>query len=762
MNRKLLVPAAIGLALGVALPLLLMLAPPLRVLNHEFTQLFTCLSFDALLFLSAGIARRVDPSLTPMVRMHTGLTRSLLAAAALGGATLAVMAIANHSDCKFISGVGFYWVTWIPAAAVACVLGVMAGERGWSRRRLLLIMLALVVCDGIYDALQFHYSPRIVDLFVGKPLCFDIRAPMTIPLVHWWQRGLVLAWSVALWELAVWRRCRGQGSDGERALARTARDRGALLAVVLLLVMVLGGGHVGSGLGRRALHQTLTEELHTPHFHFRYPPGGEAEVNIGAIARHAEWCRARIAADWGLEESDKPVKVYVFNGRKGLSRHTNTGAPNAVADTISISADRATGTVMYHELVHILEFRLGGDWLASLHRGPVEGLAEAYEDDLAFHPSAHAHQAAAFRTGTLPSAMDLMSLTGFFTIHEGNAYDAAGSFVGYLILEYGARAYLDFQQDLDYERVYGVDLETLDQGWREFLGWLPEDLESQAWVRDSYDPAIEPGYWEEACPKVGRRRPKPEKLANSKWSAGDVAGAQAIYAELYAEDPQPRWAKNRIHCLRRMGKHQEALAVADEALSAPGLEPADRFNFLQLRINALMALGEWAQLSAAMAERDTLQEPSRERQMIGECFADASLQEGVAVALTDPDWYRRRRTLEVLASDHPDNEALQYLHLTRVNRHFTWGTMGVRADARQAIDEFFALLERSPGAADHWAPSLLDTADVAMRAGDLDLAEEVCGGLGWLVEEPLNRLRTERCLQRVAWETRQNAPAEPR
>ena len=104
-------------------------------------------------------------------------------------------------------------------------------------------------------------------------------------------------------------------------------------------------------------------------------------------------------------------------------------------------------------------------------RGNLEGMAVAFTDGLTAVPEAHSAQAGALEAGYLPAVPAFMSLEGFSTVNERNAYQSAGSFIGFLVLEHGIESLVALQRTWDPVGVYGKDWAALDGEWRPF--WPP-------------------------------------------------------------------------------------------------------------------------------------------------------------------------------------------------------------------------------------------------------------------------------------------------
>ncbi len=743
------------MGVGVGLPLACQALPPFHVLTHEFTQLFTVVAAVVVFFLAAWCVRWVPVQRGTEVttRLSLGLAVTAWCALAMAASTYAVMVVASlvAHGCHLVEGSVFFWITWPPAAALTGVIGALLGERQWRWHWLTAAIGAVVGLSLLHDAAQAMWGPQIVDVIAGKPLAFDVRAGMEIPRVHGLQRLWLAAIAGAVWNLALWRHGRRQVGTDAAVTARTARHRGAALAVLVVVCVVLVPSYVGLGWGRGALHRHLSGEIRTEHLVVRHAPGGQGELFAPAVARDAEWWWHWLSEQWGYEP-DTTVWIYLFEDGHDMADFTLTRSAHAQSRAINLTWHRALTSTLMHELVHVLHFERVGARMPLLGRGLIEGFAMAYDEGYALHPHAHGQLAAAHRGDTLPPATQVMSLTGFWTVDEGNAYDAAGSFVGFLLHEYGWEAFDTLQMTLDYRQAYGHDLETLDQQWRAFLDGVPVDLAQMAAARESFDPTLQPSYSDECCPKLGSPATERDATAQRRWGAGDIVGALEIYRALYAEDPDPRWAFQIVQCLRSLEREGEALPVVDGVLASPDLPEDERFRFLRERMFCLMAEQRWAELDGVLADMDAIQEPTPDQALLAASLRDPELRDVVARTLTRATWFEGRRTMEDLIAQRPDDEAVRFLHVTWFLAGFSRNRLRVEPWARQRALELLEHAEVAPDVLDVRADGLLSLADEAVRNHEPELASHICTAMVEGCARPLNRVYARRCLDRIAWE----------
>lgn len=750
-----------GIVAGIGAVVVGQFVPPYHVLTHEFTQAFTVFATVVLFYLSAWLGKRTATdeglkTVSPIGQMRVALTAALVTAFTMATAAFAAMAVANavSHHCNFGRGVAFYWITWPPPVMLACVGGTVLGARRWRWRSLTAVLIGVVALSLVQDGLQALFSSRISDVIIGSPLGFDQRAHMDVPQVHVYQRAIVLAFAIGLWYLALWRNGRRWPStDADyEASVRNARNCAVILLSAVLVVAVGTGSHIGLGWGSGALHARLSESHRTEHFVFRYPPGGDAELQIDSIARGAEWDWRYLCTQWGIAPA-KPVHVYVFDSWDDLPDLTDIGT-HAGIRTIYLTSFQATSDIFLHELVHALHIELKPRPTVLLSRGMLEGLAMAYEVGYACLPEAHRTLAGALAADRLPSATVFMKPGGFVRIQEGNAYDAAGSFLGFLIYEHGFEKFRALQRTLDFEAVYDQDLEALDKAWREFLEKVPVDLETQRRAAERFDADVWVGYVECQCPKLEETVPPPEDKAVRLWHARDYVRAYRLYLELNEQNPKTEWAYQAAQCLRRMERFSDAVGLLDETLGKPDLQDYEKDRLLTAKIGCLMEQEDWPALYAELDARKALEkEPRQDRVMTEACLRDPEIRSAVARTLIPTEHGESYRLLKKLLEEYPDNEAVRFLFVSAASQSLYpyWGLSFDPAN-KEELMTLIDYVTQTPNTADEVAETLLRFAKKAAEVEEFDLAEQICGVLIQQCTDVLHVFRAQRMLDRVAFE----------
>jgi hypothetical protein len=546
------------------------------------------------------------------------------------------------------------------------------------------------------------------------------------------------------------------GDEGYKKELQHFRRKALFSSVLVLSTAIFLGSYIGLGWGRAALDSELAEIHRTEHFNFFYAPGGYAENSIRAIASDAEWYWQRLSTHWNTSPK-KPVEVYLFEDYSHLKRLTGIGSAHASINMICLGYYTATTRTFYHELVHALHqagFR--PKFTIWFNRGIVEGLAEAYEDELVWLPEAHKHHAGALKSGKLPSAADFMSFLGFWKVDETLAYDSAASFIGFLIYTYGMDKFREFQKTPDYERVFGKDISQLDIEWKQFLENVEVDVETRVRAGNYYDAAYWGAYSRECCPKLGERNPDIEKRARRLWNRRYYDKAYDLYKSLFEIRNEVRWGYQAALCLKNLNQHEKALILLNDLTNREELAEFQHIKILKARASILMELQDWPALYTTFEEIASFEdgEPSEDQRIVESLLRQPALRTTVSEALSTEDTLERQRFLEDLARAHPEIYEVQYLYVTRAfgSIYPRRGGVPIPQGQESQIRNLLKHIEKVPKAVDMYIDRLLNFAEAAIQARNFSLAEAIEDILLRHSRDPVHRFRAEKLKERIDFE----------
>jgi len=533
----------LGLGLGAVLGLALRPLPLFGTLTYEYALaagvalFFLCLSWgvvDGQALVSPPYATRWKSlTATTYERFRGGLGKTLAGSAGLVLAALAVPAVLEPftTHCAWERGVAVYLYVLVPVAPQAYALGLLAGVGRRPRRRALVLTVGYVAGSILLTAYEGLAGPRavlhnvLVGLVAGTGYTgLDAEIKLEPSFLLHRLVGFFIATFLAARAVALASEHAAVAADDPvraaillGAHAREAR-RVARLAVLGLVVMALDPGPFGLGGQRGVLEQTLSGSARTRHFLIRYRRGSEVERHLESVAEAHEWALDRLTRLLAMTPPDEPVVSYVYADDEDLERVTGArgylfAKPwlNAMHTRFVAGWGAPEIPSLRHELAHVLAARFGLPGLRiSADYGLVEGFAEAAADEYGWVPESHAPFAAALRRGLLPRAETAVSTRGFASHAAQASYGAAGSFCGWLLATYGPAKLTRVYAWGDFAEVYGLSLDELDRGWREFLGGVASGPREMLSAVSAF---TERPFFKSPCPRLGRRRDSAEAPA---------------------------------------------------------------------------------------------------------------------------------------------------------------------------------------------------------------------------------------------------------
>jgi hypothetical protein len=217
----------------------------------------------------------------------------------------------------------------------------------------------------------------------------------------------------------------------------------------------------------------LTATLESPNFSFHFTPGDAVDSD-----------RQEAFHSWAVGQlgiSPSRIDYYKYLDRTQMARFTGVSA-NGFADPATFSV-HSVFPWHGHETVHLYTALIGrpSDFFN-------EGIAVAMSvDPLAgrFEPTysgaLSVHDWARSEGDRLPAIATLVTTAEFRQVAEGVGYQTAGSFVAFLLSEYGSDRLGAFfaagrrddsrgRIETSFEDAFGVSLEQAEEAWHRFLG----------------------------------------------------------------------------------------------------------------------------------------------------------------------------------------------------------------------------------------------------------------------------------------------------
>jgi len=536
---------------------------PFHVLSHEFSFALQITTIFMALLLGFYATRRIhqqyDSPAQRLSALSTSIRQDAIFLLALTALSYLIVAFSSYyiQHCHVFEGSISFWVSVIPSFLFALVWAYSVGIFYSRWQRFIGLTVMLFVALSLYDACNsyFGYQSVYMYLLLGNlPYQKSVSLPNNF---HIYSRLMLLGLSLLCyhWSVFLYRK--------KHKLTNKPRSPFiTMTACTSLFIIIVWCSQTYTGLGWSfdRIQQYLNQTRDVAYLRIHYSSNNPINDQLW---RKITWDAHKIAERMELSPQRK-VDVYVFPaGYSSTVKSYTNGRASAFASIgkVFLSEGQLLSDIFPHELVHALHALYQPHPAILLRRTLLEGTAKAFEGGLTLAPQYHQAMAALEQQSMLPSIEDFYQDLLFIHHSEGLSYQAAGSFVGFLVLEYGLDTYKVFNKTLDFEASYGYSLSTLNQQWKGFLQNVPVDIVQRTKVVANYKE--DKSYIQHYCPQVGTQATDEDAARVLPWWI-EPDRAQTVFEQWLEKQPENSdWAIKQILALME----NKQLHLAEEKIN---------------------------------------------------------------------------------------------------------------------------------------------------------------------------------------------------
>ena len=273
-----------------------------------------------------------------------------------------------------------------------------------------------------------------------------------------------------------------------------------LLCLVALTNAYIYRSPLGIIIDRDYIQATLGGHKKTTNFEIYYDLRTISQEEIDLIALEHEYQLSVIAKFLNLQPPSSPIASYIYSTadqKKKLIGARNTSIERPGSDEIHLNAEKFPHPLLKHELVHALSATFGnslygGSYLMGLH----EGLAVAV--DWPSYPMNPHEWSRAMRVLKLdPPLEKILGTFGFWSSASSRSYTLCGSFVRFIIDQYGISSFKRVFSTGNFQEIYGRDLKQLTTEWESFIDQIKFREDDLIIARKRF---IKPAIFNRKCP----------------------------------------------------------------------------------------------------------------------------------------------------------------------------------------------------------------------------------------------------------------------
>src|SRR5690554_2749217 len=442
------------------------------------------------------------------------------------------------NNCAFGVGAGFWLAISVPAILLGQMLAWGANALFRTRRRVQVAAVLLAILASAAAVLaHLALQPPIIghQIFLGYFSGSIYDEALSLPTSLLWYRGMHLAAVLAVLGglEAVWRRRVKMPMHWAILIA--------LIAAASFATMASHRQEFGISITSDYVEEELGGRIETEHFIIFYP---QTRAFIDARDRLAEDHEFRYAQLREFFETDPvrdgKIKSYVYRDREQKGRlmgGRRTLVSKLWLHEMHILWQHYGDHKLGHELAHIFTEPFGAGPLSlsmqagvGVNMGLVEGAATAADwpvRDLDLHQAS----AAMRRLEIAPDIGGIVGASGFWTQSSGRAYTLVGSFVRFLVDEYGVDKFKMAYPRGDFKGAYGKSTDALVSEWENFVDTIELAEEEMALARYLYE---RPTIFDKVC---AREIADLTVQAQTAAQLGDIGEVREIYEKILGFDP---------------------------------------------------------------------------------------------------------------------------------------------------------------------------------------------------------------------------------
>ena len=529
----------IGLALHLLAAVILCFLPLFDVLGFERAFVTGLIAAPIAAAIGVGAVRQARRAGGDDLGRIFGAT--VVAAGLLAVPTVAAGAIVElvRQPCSPGEGALFVLLCAGGGTVFGAAAGVCAATVGPHRALPPLLITAIFAADLATALARLYNEPQIFvysfafGFWPGS--LYDENLPITVAL--WGQRGLtaLVAGAMVAWFRSV--------TDRPSLLVFRAPPRPlSVVAAAALTACAWATNHHGAELGfakdRTTIEAALARHVDRPTYALRVDPS----ISAAQLSRLEDDVALRYQQ---LERffhtrPDGPIRIYVYRStdqKKQLMGASRTQIARPWSREIHIHGFEFPHRTLKHELAHVFAGALASGPFAVpaaagvlVNVGVVEGIAVA-ADWPARQMTVHGWARAMRQLGLAPDPRVTLYPAGFWATSSSRAYTTAGSFIRFLIDQYGIDAFAALYRGNDFHAAYSRSLDALVSEWEAFMDGLPLDDVDLLIAEHRFK---QPGVFQKVCAHTTAAL---ARRGYNHLAAGDLAAAAADLEQVADNQP---------------------------------------------------------------------------------------------------------------------------------------------------------------------------------------------------------------------------------
>lgn len=449
--------------------------------------------------------------------------------------------------CPLKDGILFYVFLTVPAPVIGIALGVLSFS--FSKKFSLIIFILLLFIIGLIPVFEIYFNPQIyfynpiVGYFPGT--IYDEGIEVDLKLMIYRIINLLFFTSIIFLVL------RALSSSSRYSLKITW-----IYSVIVPIAFIILSSDFGYSTTTSRIQSELDKTISSEHYEIHYSHAVD-DTLIKVIALHHEFYYEELEKFFNVKPKKKIISL-IFTDReqkKRLFGTANADVAKPWIPEIYISIDNYNKTLK-HEIAHCFAgefgshiFKVAENFNPSLIEGAAMAADPIYDEiDLDYMA------ALAFNAQFKIDVNALFNFFNFFKQPSSLGYIVSGSFIKYLIENFGIDRFKNLYTDLDFQKYYGKELSELVRDYKTYLK-LKFIIPSEAIARSNYYYGRKSIFYK-ICPRYAAKK------INEAWKLYDqkrIENAKREFEELLNFSDNYSSFIGLAYCYEELGERQKAI-----------------------------------------------------------------------------------------------------------------------------------------------------------------------------------------------------------
>ncbi len=535
----------------IVFDLILIFMPLTKVFGYEYSVANSVL----LVFLSGIFSIRLLTNY-PSQESKKTVTKSLIFAGLFFILLPAIISVTNSfftAKCSLLDGSLFYLVITVPAFIIGSGLGFFISII--FKRFGILIFIIIFFLILLIPLIEFYFNPQV---YFYNPILaylpgtiYDEALRVDIKLVIYRALNLFFFGSILYVTYQMYYRKN-----------HTTKKFLAFVVILISTLFIYFSPLFGYSTDKARIEKELTGTIDTPHFIIHYSPKVNKDL-INDITIHHEYYYKVLIGFFNVS-LNKKIESFLFlndEQKKRLFGSANADVAKPWLLQIYISY-QDYNTTLKHELAHCFTsafahglFKVADGFNPYLIEGAAVAADPVYDEN-----DIHFMAALAYHFGYKTDLKHLFNFMSFFKQASSISYIFAGSFSKYLIDKYGIEKYKKLYSDLDFKKIYGTSIDTLNIDYSKFL----DKINTKGNADKAYYYFGRKSIFYKVCPRyIASRLNEAWELYNKKR----YAEARNIFENIFKLGKNYSALIGMAECESELGNNKKAINLLEKNLS---------------------------------------------------------------------------------------------------------------------------------------------------------------------------------------------------